>query len=235
METSSGRPAVVQNRRTSSLGHRTREPDRFGILLCLIVVTLFGTVVGGSSVVGTAVSATLAAAVLLFALSASAAPARIRRTTTIVAPLLVVVAVIPGIASSDAADITIPAVLALLVLGSVAAVGRRLQSHPVVTGATILGAVCLYLLLGLLFASIYAIAGGAGRVFVQQATSRPVDDVYFSFITLATVGYGDLTPSGDLIRIVAAVEALVGQLYLVTVIAVLVGNVGAERRRDRTT
>ncbi len=231
-EASPGRPALLHKARASSAGHRSREPDRFGILLCLIVATLFGTVVGGNSVAGNAVSATLAAAVLLFALRTSAAPARIRRATALLAPLLVVVAVVPGVASSRVAAVATPTALALLVLGSLVAVARRLQSHPVVTGATILGAVCLYLLLGLLFASIYAIAGSAGRVFVQQATSRPVDDVYFSFITLTTVGYGDLTPSGDLIRILAIVEALLGQLYLVTVIAVLVGNVGAERRRD---
>jgi len=116
------------------------------------------------------------------------------------------------------------------VLASLVAVARRLQNHPVVTADTILGAVCLYLLLGLFFSSVYAIFGAAGRVFVQQPTSRPIDVVYFSFITLATVGYGDLTPNGDLVRMLAVAEALLGQLYLVTVIAVLVGHVGTERR-----
>jgi len=168
--------------------------------------------------------------VLLFALRTSEAPRRVRRAATLIAPLLVVVAIVPGVFSVQVGEVAAPAALALLVLASLVAVARRLQSHPVVTADTILGAVCLYLLLGLFFASVYAIFGAAGRVFVQQSTSRPIDVVYFSFITLATVGYGDLTPNGDLVRMLAVAEALLGQLYLVTVIAVLVGHVGTERR-----
>jgi hypothetical protein len=53
--------------------------------------------------------------------------------------------------------------------------------------------------------------------------------LYFSFVTLATLGYGDYTAAGELGRTLAIVEALVGQLYLVTVIAVLVSRM---RRRS---
>jgi len=54
--------------------------------------------------------------------------------------------------------------------------------------------------------------------------------VYFAFITLATVGYGDLSPGTDIVRVLAMIEGLLGQLYLVTVIAVLVSNVGRRPR-----
>jgi hypothetical protein len=59
--------------------------------------------------------------------------------------------------------------------------------------------------------------------------------MYFSFITMATVGYGDLTPQGSLGRALAVTEGLFGQIYLVTAVAALVGNLGRTRapRQER--
>ena len=59
--------------------------------------------------------------------------------------------------------------------------------------------------------------------------------MYFSFITMATVGYGDLTPRGGLGRALAVIEGLLGQIYLVTAVAALVGNLGQTRapRQER--
>jgi hypothetical protein len=53
--------------------------------------------------------------------------------------------------------------------------------------------------------------------------------MYFSFITMATVGYGDLTPIGGLGRALAVMEGMLGQIYLVTAVAALVGNLGYTR------
>jgi hypothetical protein len=50
--------------------------------------------------------------------------------------------------------------------------------------------------------------------------------MYFSFITLATVGYGDLVPALQLGRALAVLEGLTGQLYLVTVVALVVSRIG---------
>jgi Ion channel len=60
-----------------------------------------------------------------------------------------------------------------------------------------------------------------------------VDFTYFSYITIATVGYGDLTPANPLPRMLAAIEGLTGQLYLVTVVAVAVSRVRTRRDRAR--
>jgi hypothetical protein len=61
--------------------------------------------------------------------------------------------------------------------------------------------------------------------------------VYFSFITMATVGYGDLAPQGGVARALAVTEGLFGQIYLVTAVAALVGNIGRAcippQRRDK--
>src|SRR2546427_5094156 len=88
------------------------------------------------------------------------------------------------------------------------------------------GAVCVYVLIGLLFVFLYgAIAKlGSGDFFAQGTDGTRSLRLYFSFVTLATLGYGDYTPAGSLGRTLAVVEALFGQLYLVTVIAVLVSR-----------
>jgi len=104
-----------------------------------------------------------------------------------------------------------------------------------VEGSTILGALCIYLLLGLFFAYLYSAVGAvAGPFFAQQPEAAIVDYLYFSYTSLTTVGYGDLSAAEDLGRMLAVSEALTGQLYLVTVVALLVGNIGRDRTRSRS-
>jgi hypothetical protein len=69
--------------------------------------------------------------------------------------------------------------------------------------------------------------------FAQHGPVDAVSYLYFSFLTLTTVGYGDLTAGNDLGRMLAVLEALLGQLYLVTIVAVLVANIGRERAAQR--
>ena len=68
--------------------------------------------------------------------------------------------------------------------------------------------------------------------FAQQSNATVADYLYFSFVTMTTTGYGDLTAAHGLGRALAVLEALIGQLYLVTVIALLVSNLS---RRGRAT
>ena len=65
---------------------------------------------------------------------------------------------------------------------------------------TVLGAVCIYVLLGMMFAFVYAAINGidSGPFFVQTTYATTPDFLYFSFITQTTVGYGDFTAAGDL-------------------------------------
>ena len=71
---------------------------------------------------------------------------------------------------------------------------------------------------------------GDGGFFSEVATPSSVDYLYFSFVTLTTVGFGDRTAAGNFGRMLAVTEALLGQLYLVTVVALVIGNVGRERK-----
>lgn len=105
------------------------------------------------------------------------------------------------------------------------------------------GAICVYILLGLTWGALYSV------VYHYSPTSFYIDPVrnvggivdwsdltYFSFVTLATIGYGDITPVSSLARSLAVLEAVTGVLYIAIMIARLVGlhtSQVAERSHDR--
>jgi hypothetical protein len=87
-------------------------------------------------------------------------------------------------------------------------------------------------LVGLAYAYLFPLVATLGRqpFFVQTSQPAAADYVYFSYTTLATIGYGDFTAATGLGRITAVSEGLVGQLYLVSAVALLVGNIGRTLR-----
>jgi ion channel len=97
-----------------------------------------------------------------------------------------------------------------------------------VNSKSVAGVICVYLLLGLVFTFLYSVlaALGDGAFFAQGTDGTRAIRLYFSFVTLATLGYGDYSPAGDLGHMLAVLEALIGQLYLVTVVAVVVTRIG---------
>jgi hypothetical protein len=106
-----------------------------------------------------------------------------------------------------------------------------------VNSRSVAGAICVYMLIGMLFMWLYSVLAVVGhRPFFAQGTdgTRPLR-LYFSYTTLATLGYGDYTPARNLGRALAVLEALIGQLYLVTVVAVVVTRLGRPARRATPT
>jgi ion channel len=114
----------------------------------------------------------------------------------------------------------------LLTVAVVAVIARGVIDQGEVNRDSVRGAIAIYVLLGLLFLFVYdALAALASAPMFAQATDgSPSVRAYFSFVTLATLGYGDYTPAGTLGRTAAVIEALSGQLYLVTVVALLVSR-----------
>jgi hypothetical protein len=212
---------------------RLRAPDSYGLLLLLVLASIFASAFANDALSRAIVVAFLLA-VLVFALWTSRAPRRLAVVfAACVIVTLVVVAVAPAIGGT--VEWTVEAAAgAVLSIAAIAAIVRRLAAHPLVDAATILGAVDVYLLLGLFFAGVYSLiaAVDAGPLFAQAlGDGRALDRIYFSFVTLTTVGFGDVTARSDAARVVAVSEALLGQIYLVTVVALLVGNIGGRRRR----
>ena len=108
----------------------------------------------------------------------------------------------------------------------------RLLGKEGVTANAVAGSLAIYLTIGLLFAWIIGFIGDVSSTpyFAQHAGVTEGDKVYFSFTALTTTGFGDLTPATPVGHSLAVIEMLTGQLYLVTVIGLLIGNFAARRR-----
>jgi hypothetical protein len=119
--------------------------------------------------------------------------------------------------------------LLTLVLGVVIALGAVEQGE--VNSKSVAGAICVYILIGMLFIYIYGVIAvvGQGTFFAQGTDGTRALRLYFSYVTLATLGYGDYTPAGNAGHTLAVLEALIGQLYLVTVVAVVVARLSGRR------
>jgi hypothetical protein len=96
------------------------------------------------------------------------------------------------------------------------------------------GALAIFLLVGLTFSlaiDLLVRVTPGHHYFAQGAGGTQSEETYFSFTTLTTTGYGDLTPRTRVGHALAVLEMLIGQIYLVTVIGLLVGNLN---RRSTT-
>lgn len=69
----------------------------------------------------------------------------------------------------------------------------------------------------------------ASALFAERTDSTLAETLYFSFVTLSTVGYGDFSPGSDGSRALAVSEMLIGQIYLVTIVSLIVANLGRRR------
>jgi hypothetical protein len=206
---------------------RTEPPDsggRYGLLLLVLIATYLLSAFSGQKAAA-AVEIGLFAVVLVLALRSSPLPGRW--------PALIIAVTVGGsVAAALGAPLAgTPAVTgaadlwkALMLLLTAALIVHRVLARPVVTIQSIYGALSAYLVIGLMFASCYAaIQHLGGMPFF--ADGKPVTTQtlqYFSFTTLTTLGYGDFTAAGNGGRAIAVMEALAGQVFLVTLVARLV-------------
>ena len=114
--------------------------------------------------------------------------------------------------------------IALVIIWTVA---RAVFEPGRITYHRVIGAILLYLTIGLVFVALYSLVGAASPnaftgLTVAARVSLPSDLIYFSFTTLTTVGYGDIVPVHPVARSLSNVEAIVGQLYPATLLARLV-------------
>ncbi len=210
---------------------------RYGVVLGLTILAVLFSILAPDTPVGRAISVLLQGA-MLFAIIATSREAPASRsfaatltvTALIALAVLVGLSVIPRWVGAAGTAVAVAAVLGILTNGVV----RLIRDHGVTLQA-VAGALTSYLLIGLLFALVVRIIVGVSpHPYFQQVSNAAVtqsQQLYFSFTTLTTTGYGDLTPTLNLGRTLSVLEMLVGQIYLVTVIGLLIGNLrrGPER------
>jgi Ion channel len=225
-------PSVTAAPRAEPRARVDRGSFRYGgVLLLTLAVAIFAlTAPEGRG--SRTIEELAAGATLLVAVVTSRAPRRTRRAA---GSALVVALVVTG--ASAAAGVTdavvafaVTAVTLAATAGVIVAGMVRLVLDRGVVLQAVLGAVTIYVLAGLTFAFVIGtIAEGVhGAFFASGTDGVQTERVYYSFTVLTTTGFGDFTAANRGGRALAVLEMLIGQIYLVTVIATLVGNL---RRR----
>lgn len=209
-----------------------RLEDGYLLAVLLIVVTIITYSVVADHRFGQLAVVAVQGVTLLVILRASSVS---RRTFQVIAVFVGLALTSSAISISiDRQTIGPGLVGALLAIIGPVVIVRRILNHARIDLATVSASICVYLLAGMFFAYVFKIIDIVdGPFFAQKVVEGPVDFVYFSFVTLATLGYGDLTARASLGRMLSISEALLGQLYLVSVVALLVANLGRSRGAAR--
>lgn len=210
---------------------QNRHRDRYELVFLLLVST-FVLAAFGLQGRGRLPLLLLYAAALALALRSSQLfrpVARALRVVLAVGTIGVGVAVIS--APGNLTEGILSSWIALVLAATIVVVVVRILHHRVVTGQTIFGALSAYLMIGFFFTAVFTaidrLAPGPFFAGGQPATSATVQ--YFSFVTLSTTGYGDYTALSVGGRSMAVLEALLGQIFLVTLVARLVALFGMAR------
>ena len=224
-----------QRRRRRPLIEAFYSPNSYGLVLLLILATyvLSVTVTRGR---GVSVVVAVQIATIWVVLRASEARRRLRVFVSLLAVLSAIVATVNLFLPEQVDDNGFMAVVsALLYLGAPFTVMRHLVLRRTVDRETVLGAIAAYLMMGMFFAFTYRAIGAiqAGPFFGPSGDGTFPQDLFFSFTTLTTTGYGNLIPAGNPGESFAVLEMLIGQLFLVTAVAKAV-NAWQPQPRENT-
>ncbi len=216
---------------------RSEPVDRFGIVLLLVLATIVVSALVDvrSSPVGALTVTVTSGAALVASTGAVGAGRRASRAVTAAALVVVggaaLFAVLRGTGRAPAWGGQGVALLWLaLVLAVPPLVIRRIVGHRAVAMRTVLGAVTAYLQIAVAYAVLYQTLDWWTTTPVLGASQPSTAYTYLSLTTISTLGLGDLTPTTDLARLAVASEAVLGQLFLVTVVAVVVSRFSEARR-----
>lgn len=203
--------------------------NRYGPLLTLVIASIVAQslIDMESSLVGSTVVHFLSGAALLLAVrAANVSPRWIRAADRLVLGLLVLsvlpflLAAISGDPPTRGAELLWLAAVALVPV----ALANELLRSPVVTMQTMMGSVAAYLQIGVAYAFVYQAIDvlGSSPVFGNDVPTTSY--MYFSLSTISTLGYGDLLAATEAGRLAAVSEAIFGQVFLVTLVALLVSR-----------
>jgi hypothetical protein len=228
------------------LSNESRMIDRFGLLTLVTIATIVLLMLinvdpqqHGVLHVWEMVGASILVAItLVLALRASGLSRRYQRVADIMVLLVITVVIIVGIVESLGGRVTstagpAPGFVVILAVCAPIAVIARLVRHREITRGTLLGAISGYLLIAVAFFYLFMLVGefSGDHFFGERETTQAY--MYFSLVTITTTGYGDLTAHSDLGRLLATSEAVIGQIYLVTFVAMIVGLFVAGRQTFR--
>lgn len=216
-----------------------RTRDAFGLVFGLVLLTyvlasLLGNHGWSSVILALATSATSVVALV----SAHVRPGFVRGSIWLAALTVALAALSAAVDDQTILNIASLVQISLLTV-AMAAVLWRVVSSAEVGSRTILGAISVYTVLGILFTFAYGTIDRiqGGPFFEGVAHPESSDFLFFSYTTLTTTGYGNLVPGGQPGRMISGLEMMLGQIFLVTLVAGLVSlwrpGDALRRRREK--
>jgi Ion channel len=223
---SEGKPSLGLSRRRNERWSQFAErvANAFGLVLVLVLTTyVLGSLTPFHGWTG-ALTTLVAAAAAVFGLAGAQVRPLVVRAAAAAALIAVILAVISAIADSRHSLGASAFVVTLLLLIAAGAILRAVLSETEVGFRTILGAISVYAIFGILFTFLYAALDRiqSSPFFGTGVSVKGGDFIFFSFTTLTTTGYGNLVPAGQPGKMFAGMEMLMGQIFLVTLVAGLV-------------
>jgi hypothetical protein len=216
-----------------------RVTDAFGLVLGLVLVTFILTSLLVNSGWGSVLIMASTGATSIVALTSSEAPVRFVHAAIYLSALSLLLTIVGAASGADLwLDLGAVIQVALLAVAMVSVLIRVVTAIEV-NARVILGAISVYTVLGLLFGFTYeAIARVQNTPFFEGAPQvHHGDFLFYSYTTLTTTGYGNLVANGQPGEMISTFEMLIGQIFLVTLVAGLVSlwrpGEGLKRRRER--
>lgn len=213
--------------------------DAFGLVLLLVLlIYVLASVISNRGWPAVLLTAVMGATSVVALTSSHARPLFVRRVLWLAA-LAVVLAAISALSGGRHWLSAANFVSICLLAAAMAAVLRRVVTSETVSSRTIGGAISVYASLGLLFTWAYGLVDRieGGGFFGQVSGIQGSDFLFFSYTTLTTTGYGNLVPAGQVGRMLSGLEMMLGQIFLVTLVAGLVSlwkpGEGLLRRRAK--
>ena len=206
---------------------------RYGAVLLLTLAVAVFVIAAPSADWSRAVTLAIEGSALVVAVATARERERVRYRRALVvgaAMIVLIILVATGAVSEGLTAALLALVTAAVPVEIIRGVMRLLRERGVTVQA-VAGALAIYLSIGLVFAWIISIIThvDSGWYFAQHTDGTEGDRVYFSFTVLTTTGFGDFSAATPAGHALAVIEMLTGQLYLVTVIGLLIGSF-AQRR-----
>jgi hypothetical protein len=194
------------------------QENRFAFLVFSLLLLILVSPFFAGELAVTAISA----ATFLVLVSAAYAAAATRRETRI-STLLFLPALGGFLANTFGVDTPVRILILPFLAWVIATIFRHVRRSRVVTAETLFGALGVYFLLGFLWSNLYEMVEAVLPGSFSGIDGSPGEFLYFSFVTLTTLGYGDVLPLGDHARSLVVLEATTGVIYMAVMIGGLVG------------
>jgi hypothetical protein len=231
MDSTISRTSSGRRTRRDWAGPAERFSEAFGLVFLLLVASFMVASLSSFAGWSAVAIAALGSATSVIGIASSGVSRRVVRWAAALGGVSLILSIVSQLTDTSA-FLAIAAVLQVFLLTWMAgAVLRSVVNKTEVVFRTILGAISVYLTIGLLFSFLYVAVDRlqTGHFFGAGPVERG-DFIFFSITTLTTTGYGNLVPVSQPGRMFAALEMLVGQLFVVTLIAGLV-SLWKPRRR----